>query len=58
MDAEIGVRNLVDRERYNMLPQVVDVLGLRRSAPDLDDIPEYERFALLASGIPLCDGGT
>ncbi|KAK7714429.1 hypothetical protein SLS57_007156 [Botryosphaeria dothidea] len=48
MDAEIGVRDLVDRERYNVLPSVVDVLGLRKSAPDLEDVPEYERLALLS----------
>lgn len=47
MDAEIGVRDLVDRERYNVLPSVVNVLGLRKSAPDLEDVPEYERLALL-----------
>ncbi|GME25647.1 hypothetical protein GTA08_BOTSDO05762 [Neofusicoccum parvum] len=48
MDAEIGVRDLVDRERYNILPRLIDALDLPRSALDLEEVPEYERLALLS----------
>ncbi|KAH9905392.1 nitric oxide synthase [Xylariomycetidae sp. FL2044] len=46
MDAEIGVRNLADSFRYNVLPQVVRKMGLCEQ--DLDDLPEFERLALLS----------
>lgn len=50
MDAEIGVRNLADTFRYNVLPDVVKALKLEASKPyeDLDDLPEYEKLALLS----------
>lgn len=49
MDAEIGVRDLVDKERYNALPRLVDAMGLPRSADDLEDVPEYEKLALMVN---------
>ncbi|KAK4504831.1 hypothetical protein PRZ48_002793 [Zasmidium cellare] len=49
MDAEIGLRNLVDENRYNALPSIVDALGLiRTSGKTLDELPEYERLACLS----------
>lgn len=47
MDAEIGVRNLVDPFRYNVLPEVIKQMGL--FGGDLDDLPDFERLALLVS---------
>lgn len=54
MDAEIGVRNLADTFRYNVLPDVVQVLGLTDGkmgeiAESFEDLPEYERLAMLVS---------
>ncbi|KAF2672562.1 hypothetical protein BT63DRAFT_396259 [Microthyrium microscopicum] len=50
MDAEIGVRNLADSFRYNVLPDVVKALKLEGSKDydDMDDLPEYEKLALLS----------
>lgn len=47
MDAEIGVRNLVDPFRYNVLPQVIKQMGLFDG--DLNDLPDFERLALMVS---------
>lgn len=50
MDAEIGVRDLPDTFRYNVLPDVVKVLGLLKTEDgieSLDDLQEYERLAAL-----------
>lgn len=47
MDAEIGVRNLADSFRYNALPQVAKAIGLVDG--DVDDLPDYERLAVLVS---------
>ncbi|KAH8652477.1 nitric oxide synthase [Xylariales sp. PMI_506] len=46
MDAEIGVRNLVDPFRYNVLPQVVKMMGLFDG--ELDHLPDFERLALIS----------
>lgn len=51
MDAEIGVRNLGDTFRYNVLPDVVQALRLDEDAlADVDifeDLPEYQQLAML-----------
>lgn len=53
MDAEIGVRDLADTFRYNMLPDIARGLGLldvshECAAEDLEDLPEYERLSILS----------
>ena len=53
MDAEVGVRNLADTFRYNALPDVVRALGMAKGkldddAEELEDLPEYERLAMLS----------
>lgn len=53
MDAEIGVRNLADPFRYNALPEIVKALGLMEGrlaegAEDFEDLPEYEKLAMLS----------
>jgi nitric oxide synthase oxygenase domain/subunit len=45
MDAEIGVRILVDPFRYNVLPELIKKMGL--CDDDLDDLPDFERLALV-----------
>ncbi|KAL8701567.1 MAG: hypothetical protein Q9201_004840 [Fulgogasparrea decipioides] len=52
MDAEIGVRDLADSFRYNVLPDVAKTLGLldgkvEDGVESLDDLPEYERLSIL-----------
>jgi nitric oxide synthase oxygenase domain/subunit len=48
MDAEIGVRNLADSFRYNVLPEVVKTLKLiDESDCSFDDLPEYMRTLAL-----------
>ena len=52
MDAEIGVRNLADTFRYNVLPDVVKAIcraggEFDPSVIDLEDVPEYRRLMLL-----------
>ena len=54
MDAEIGVRNLADSFRYNVLPDIIDTLGLARGKLHGDievfeDLPEYEKLSMLVS---------
>ncbi|EME47190.1 hypothetical protein DOTSEDRAFT_77571 [Dothistroma septosporum NZE10] len=49
MDAEIGVRDLADHSRYNVLPQVITSLGWSNSEQDLERAPEHERLALLST---------
>ena len=54
MDAEIGVRNLADSFRYNVLPDIVEALGLADGiigeiAESFEDLPEYERLSMLVS---------
>ena len=53
MDAEIGVRNLADTFRYNMLPDIVSALDLTKGKlghgyDTFDDLPEYEKLSLLS----------
>ena len=52
MDAEIGVRNLADSFRYNVLPDTIKALGLADGkigeiAESFEDLLEYERLAML-----------
>lgn len=51
MDAEIGVRNLGDTFRYNVLPNVVQALRLDEEAladaDSFEDLPEYQQLAML-----------
>lgn len=52
MDSEIGVRDLADASRYNVLPAIVDALGLTRDKLHGDievfeDLPEYEKLSML-----------
>ena len=54
MDAEIGVRNLADSFRYNVLPDIVAALGLADGkigviAESFEDLPEFERLSMLVS---------
>lgn len=53
MDAEIGVRDLADTFRYNVLPKVAQALKLY-DLPDreLDELPEYVRLAALVCNFP------
>ncbi|RCI11408.1 hypothetical protein L249_7145 [Ophiocordyceps polyrhachis-furcata BCC 54312] len=46
MDAEIGVRDLADTFRYNVLPSVASALGLLEH--DVDELPQWERLAVLS----------
>ena len=53
MDAEIGVRDLADTFRYNVLPDVAKASGLldgklEDGVEGLDDLPEFERLAILS----------
>ena len=53
MDAEIGVRNLADSFRYNVLPDIIRVLGLTQGklvngVETYEDLPEYEKLAMLS----------
>ncbi|KAL8644671.1 MAG: hypothetical protein Q9210_007137, partial [Variospora velana] len=52
MDAEIGVRDLADTFRYNVLPDVAKAFGLRagdgNETESLEDLPEYERLSILS----------
>ena len=53
MDAEIGVRNLADSFRYNVLPDIVSALDLTNGKlghgyDTFDDLPEYEKLSLLS----------
>ena len=52
MDAEIGVRDLADSFRYNVLPNIIDALGFARDKLHGDievfeDLPEYEKLSML-----------
>lgn len=52
MDAEIGVRDLADSFRYNVLPDIITALGLTRDKLHGDievfeDLPEYEKLSML-----------
>lgn len=56
IDAEIGVRDLADSFRYNVLPDVIQALHmldgkLQHGAECFEDLPEYERLALLVSNL-------
>ncbi|KAI9704975.1 MAG: hypothetical protein M1836_006755 [Candelina mexicana] len=53
MDAEIGVRDLADSFRYNVLPDIINALDLTRGrfvkgVDSFEDLPEYERLAMLS----------
>lgn len=52
MDAEIGVRDLADSFRYNVLPDIIDNLGLAREklhgdVEVFEDLPEFEKLSML-----------
>ena len=52
MDAEIGVRNLADTFRYNVLPDIINALDLARDKlgdgiESFKDLPEYEQLFML-----------
>lgn len=52
MDAEIGVRDLADSFRYNVLPEIIDTLSLTRDKlhgdiEAFEDLPEYEKLSML-----------
>jgi nitric oxide synthase oxygenase domain/subunit len=50
MDAEVGVRNLADTFRYNVLPDVVNALRLSdEPETHLDELPEYMHLVALVS---------
>ena len=56
MDAEIGVRDLADSFRYNVLPNIIDALGFTRDKLHGDievfeDLPEYEKLSMLVCKI-------
>ncbi|KAI9686081.1 MAG: hypothetical protein M1822_004064 [Bathelium mastoideum] len=48
MDAEIGVRDLADQFRYDVLPKVVRALYPGEIQRPIEQLPEYERLALLS----------
>lgn len=53
MDAEIGVRDLADTFRYNVLPDIVQAMGMTEGKyvhgiDSFDDLPEYEQLAMLS----------
>ena len=53
MDAEIGVRDLADKFRYNVLPDIVQAIGLangklQEGVDSIEDLPEYEQLAMLS----------
>ena len=52
MDAEIGVRNLADSFRYNMLPAIAKAIGL--TDKNVEDLQDYERLAVLVSVLDRC----
>ena len=52
MDAEIGVRDLADSSRYNVLPDIINAFGLARDmlhgeTEAFEDLPEYEKLSML-----------
>ena len=54
MDAEIGIRNLADSFRYNVLPDIIEALGLAKDklgsgVDSFEDLPEFERLQILVS---------
>ena len=50
MDAEVGVRNLADSFRYNVLPDIVRALKLSpEPETPLEDLPEYMHMVALVS---------
>jgi flavodoxin len=48
MDAEIGVRNLADTFRYNVLPYVARAIGWNGPDYTFDDLPDHERLLWLS----------
>ncbi|KAK0509489.1 hypothetical protein JMJ35_007883 [Cladonia borealis] len=53
MDAKIGVRDLADTFRYNVLPDIVQAIGLANGklqdgVDSIEDLPEYEQLAMLS----------
>lgn len=48
MDAEIGVRNLADTFRYNVLPDVAKAIGWSSPNHAVDELPDHERLLWLS----------
>jgi nitric oxide synthase oxygenase domain/subunit/sulfite reductase alpha subunit-like flavoprotein len=48
MDAEIGVRNLADPFRYNVLPEMAETIGWSSPNHTFDDLPDHERLLWLS----------
>ncbi|PIA90769.1 Nitric oxide synthase-like protein [Cercospora beticola] len=48
MDAEIGVRDLADSFRFNVLPKLVVALGWAEDESSFERAPEHERLAKLS----------
>ena len=53
IDAEIGVRNLADSFRYNVLPDIIRTLvlihgKLGHGFEIFEDLPEYEKLSMLS----------
>jgi len=48
MDAEIGVRNLADSFRYNVLPEVAKSIGWIRYDRPFAEVPDHERLLWLS----------
>ena len=44
MDAEIGVRNLIDSFRYNALPEIIKAIGWNKKDVEFDDLLDHERL--------------
>jgi nitric oxide synthase oxygenase domain/subunit len=50
MDAEVGVRNLADSFRYNVLPDIVKALNLSpEPGTPMEDLPEYMSLVAMVS---------
>jgi nitric oxide synthase oxygenase domain/subunit len=45
---EIGVRDLADSFRYNVLPDVVQAIGWKHNGIDFDDLPDHDRLLWLS----------
>jgi nitric oxide synthase oxygenase domain/subunit len=53
MDAEIGVRNLADTFRYNVLPDVIEAIGYQEKAFDFENLPDCKRLLWMVRFQPL-----
>jgi nitric oxide synthase oxygenase domain/subunit len=44
MDAEIGIRDLADTFRYNVLPEVIEAIGCEVKSATFEDLPDYKKL--------------